>query len=244
MSKTKKILLITEGAKGEKQLLEKLLKEYNLAIEYELYTYGTNIYELYERMFTNQEENLENLDLLQTLKERDSNNEILNQDYTDILLIFDYEPQDNRFSSERIKKLLEYFCESTDNGKLYINYPMLEAYKHFRNYPDETYKDRMIDLETVKQGLYKKLVGQEAKITNIRKFTREVFNCIIKQNIEKENYILNQERDIRNLQEIYLGIDNMQILNKQNELLKQSRNIYVLSTCLFFICDYNFQFIT
>ena len=48
----KSILLIVEGAKQEKALFRALLASYQLDLEYEIYSYGTNIYELYEKMFS------------------------------------------------------------------------------------------------------------------------------------------------------------------------------------------------
>ena len=125
MANKTKILLIVEGAKREVELVEKLLQEYKVKVEREIYVYGTNIYELYEKVFLGNEDEMDSIDLLQKLKEKDSNNPILDEKFSDIILIFDYDPQDNRYSEERIKLMLDYFSESTENGKLYINYPML-----------------------------------------------------------------------------------------------------------------------
>ena len=51
MANKTKILLIVEGAKREVELVEKLLQEYKVKVEREIYVYGTNIYELYEKVF-------------------------------------------------------------------------------------------------------------------------------------------------------------------------------------------------
>ena len=45
------ILLVVEGAKQEQLLTNKVLEEFGLDVDYQIYSYGTNIYELYERMF-------------------------------------------------------------------------------------------------------------------------------------------------------------------------------------------------
>ena len=113
MANKTKILLIVEGAKKEVELVEKLLQEYKVKVEREIYVYGTNIYELYEKVFLGNEDEMDSIDLLQKLKEKDSDNPILDEKFSDIILIFDYDPQDNRYSEERIKLMLDYFSEST-----------------------------------------------------------------------------------------------------------------------------------
>ena len=121
----KQVLLIVEGIKQEIKLFQALFECYGLDIGYEIVSYNTNIYELYERMFSDGFQ--DDLSLLGVLKERASEEDkwLFDQDYSDVLLVFDYEPQDNRFSPARLEEMQLYFNESTDNGKLYVNYPMV-----------------------------------------------------------------------------------------------------------------------
>ena len=48
----KQVLLIVEGIKQEIKLFQALFRCYGLDIGYEIVSYNTNIYELYERMFS------------------------------------------------------------------------------------------------------------------------------------------------------------------------------------------------
>ena len=64
----KKILLVVEGAKQEVKLFNALFACYEPDLDYEIVSYGTNIYELYERMFS--EGIQDELFLLGVLKER------------------------------------------------------------------------------------------------------------------------------------------------------------------------------
>lgn len=127
MNKNSKVLLIVEGAKTEKMLLNQLFKVYGIKVlDKQIYAYTTNIYDLYNRVFKDSLDELDDLDFLLTLKEKGINHEqseLLVQDYSDILLIFDYEPQDPNFGEKEISIMMNYFSESTDKGKLYINYP-------------------------------------------------------------------------------------------------------------------------
>ena len=64
----KRILLVVEGKKHEVSLFRALFACYRLDLEYEIFPYGTNIYELYERMFADGAQ--DDLTLLGVLKER------------------------------------------------------------------------------------------------------------------------------------------------------------------------------
>lgn len=237
------ILLLVEGAKVEVDLFNKVLQEYELDFNYEIYSYNTNIYELYNRMFKGNEDELESLDLIGILKERDPGNELLNKDFSDILLVFDYDPQDPRFSEDKINLMLSYFNESTDNGKLYINYPMVESFKHFKSDPDEEYRERTVDYSVLEKKKYKQLVNEETKYPNLKSYNKQRFNSIILHNIKKSNYIANNIYEIDNIKECYYSLNYNNILDVQNSLLKETNKIYILNTCLFFICDYKMQLI-
>ena len=100
----KQVLLIVEGIKQEIKLFQALFRCYGLDIGYEIVSYNTNIYELYERMFSDGFQ--DDLSLLGVLKERASEEDkwLFDQDYSDVLLVFDYELQDNRFSPARLEE--------------------------------------------------------------------------------------------------------------------------------------------
>ena len=96
MAKEKrKILVLVEGAKTDVALMERLLATYQIDFKYEIVPYCTNIYTLYHEMF---EDNVPaDMDLLQLLKSREpdtSKKAMFDDFYSDILLIFDLDPQD------------------------------------------------------------------------------------------------------------------------------------------------------
>ena len=118
--KAPKILLLVEGQKTDLNLMNKLLNLYGISDNHQLISYNTSIYDLYQKVFSS--EDPEMLDLLQVLKEHEANpakKKIFDNHYSDIILVFDLDPQDPRFSPEAIISMAEYFTESSDNGKLY-----------------------------------------------------------------------------------------------------------------------------
>ena len=148
------ILLIVEGARDETKLLKSIFDKFlPNSSSYCIYAYKTNIYQLYNKIKGD-----EFLDLLRVLKETPGNTkneiELLSTLYSDVYLIFDYEKNAHHFNSTIIEEMLDYFDNETENGRLYINYPMMESYKDFINY--EYTKIKKIRLSKLKK--YKKTV--------------------------------------------------------------------------------------
>jgi hypothetical protein len=138
--KNSKILLLVEGERRDCDLMEHLLDLYGISDTHQIVPYKANIYMLYDDMFESADPT--DFDLLQYLKSReaDSNNKkLFDEHYSDIILVFDFEPQDTRYSDDKIRKMASYFTESSDMGKLYINSPMAEAFYHMKSIPDEDY---------------------------------------------------------------------------------------------------------
>lgn len=99
-----KILLITEGKKSEPKLFNKIITLFEIEEDISIYQYQSSIYSLYDYIKNNYDlDDISNLDIVNLLKSRvrNLNNtnseqylEILNQRFTDIILIFDFEPHD------------------------------------------------------------------------------------------------------------------------------------------------------
>lgn len=147
----------------------------------------------------------------------------------------DFDPHAPDFSPERIQRMAEYFVESSDMGKLYLNYPMVEAFYHMSSIPDEQYNNRFATLEELQAGTYKMRVNVENRNHDYTKFAAERVECniVIRQNIDKARSITHEEK----VSEYLPG--QAHILTAQLVLLMEERKVAVLSTCPFFIPDYN-----
>lgn len=75
------------------------------------------------------------------------------------------------------------FTESSDHGKLFINYPMMQSYKHICS--DEEYLDRTVSLEDI--GRYKDIVDSDCPIhlKHLSNYNEESFLHIITPNLKK-----------------------------------------------------------
>ena len=237
MAKEKrKILVLVEGAKTDVALMERLLATYQIDFKYEIVPYCTNIDTLYHEMF---EDNVPaDMDLLQLLKSREpdtSKKAMFDDFYSDILLIFDLDPQDHSFTPEKISVMANYFVESSDMGKLYINYPMVEAFYHMVSIPDPNFDSYYVTLDELTAGEYKARVNRENQNHDYRKFATKKEECdiVIKQNIKKA------WRLVRNDGGDNLPPTQIEILDAQLSHMRRDRRVAVLSTCAFFIPEYN-----
>jgi hypothetical protein len=242
MSKMSKILVLVEGAKTDLRLMKHLLHIYGIDNNHEVVSYDTNIYVLYQDMFSDGDPS--SIDIQQLLKERERDpvkKEIFDAYYSDILLVFDLELQDPRFSKDKILEMSQFFVESSDMGKLYLNYPMVEAFYHMKSIPDEDYNSYVVSLDELFKRTYKQRVNQENRNHDYSKFavTREECNTVIRQNIDKAWRISEKERHVE-----HILPEAIEILRKQLLKIENDKYISVLCTCAFYISDYNSKFIT
>lgn len=130
-------LFIVEGHHEKNELFKLIIEVFpELSItEENIHIFGTNIYQLYQKIQEEYGEEWDapsnDVDLPFVLNKYDSQRfESIGRkrNYKNIFLIFDYEAQDPNFSIEKIQRLQKYFSDVTNNGQLYINYPMVESY--------------------------------------------------------------------------------------------------------------------
>lgn len=226
-------MVIVEGPKTEVTLMEKLLGIYGISDNHKLYSYNTNIYELYNRLPADPKD-YQYIDILQILKAREQDSKklaILNQNYSDIIMIFDFDPQDPQFSPIKIRRMAEYFIESTDMGKLYLNYPMVESFYHMKSIPDPDYDSYYTMMNVLKNKDFKRDVGQICRDGDYRKFAakRDKCNIVIKQNLDKACKLTG----------VKFGIPSeLQILKEELKFLSKGK-VSILNTCVFYILDFN-----
>lgn len=235
----KKILLIVEGENDEVLFFNYLFKKCQKTIDYSIYSYKTNIHILAEELKKNYNDfNYGDIDIKLVLSsiEKDRNEKKkLNDTYTDIYMVFDFEPQHNRPHFDIIKKMLDYFNDSTDQGKLYINYPMMQSYKHLKTLPDDDYEYLEVNIEDVKR--YKMIVNDVSCIKDLKQYSHITFYSIAVHNLKKVNKICNNKYLNMN-EDDYLKLKSSDIYNNEYQLLKDKEKISVLNTSIFVLIDY------
>ena len=161
-------LLIVEGHHEKNRLFWLIIKcfpEININMD-EIWIYGTNIYQLYNDIVKEYgeewaEEN-EDIDLPFVISKKQYPDKLrYKEDFTNIVLVFDYERHDTNFSEEKILEMQRCFVDPADMGKLYINYPMIESYRHLCQLPDGDFAERKIAVSLQPGKEYKALVERE-----------------------------------------------------------------------------------
>ena len=231
-----KILVLVEGKKRESILFKKLFYTYNPAVNKEIISYTTNIYELYGKLFKDNEEDSRSLLMLLRSREKDENKKkIFDEHYNEVILIFDFDPQDSLYSAEKLDRLMRYFNNSTENGRLYINYPMVESLFHLSKWDEsqEIFNNRYIGKNDLTN--YKEIVGAETCNNHFRKFTRIQFDILIKLNLFKVLFLLNtppSEKILCSSKKLY------HIFEIESNALEKQEVIYVLNTCILYFYEY------
>lgn len=241
--KGRNILLLVEGAKAEVKLFERIIEcfpEIKLSSD-NILVYNTNLWALnanLEKRFGEEwydENDISFRDYIDSVFP-----EVRNKKITDMFLVFDYERQDPLFDSFKLEKMLSFFNDSIENGQLYISYPMIEAYKHLGSLPDKNYKNKICFISDITS--YKETVDKESKFKDIRKLDREFFQQCVVQNVKKISYVLhnNYELTEQEILDVCNEIDFGRIAEIQNEYSENETGfIYILCTCILFICNYN-----
>ena len=237
-----KILLLVEGAKTEKQLLDHFYKLYEKSqkeIETYILPYGTHIYVFYKKfkeyfLSKNGEINHDLIDLPLFLNDYLKPEENLNDmDFNEHILIFDFEPHDQNYSELILVELMEIFADSTKHGKLYLNYPTVESFKDITSLDDEdTFINSTVTLNILKQRKYKSHVDNKAKITqlnHINKINKEIGNRLLKLHNQKLTFITKHPNDSN---EKYL-----QLCKKQCKKLEDEKLIWIINTCILHLLD-------
>ena len=162
-----KILLIIEGDVEEVRILGNhthgLLKL--IDADYEIVVFSNPIYELYEAYKNGEYDDI--VAYLRHFKGLNIENDKLSKNlFSAIYLIFDFEHHYQKYSDNDIIDILKVFSNETENGKIYINYPMVEAFYHLKGLPDNEYDTRVIKLPLKNGKEYKKASD---KLNKLRK---------------------------------------------------------------------------
>ena len=234
-----KLLCIFEGTKTEPQIFKSLKDKLLPNItEFELYAcYGTHIYSLYNTLKKD-----EDLELIELLRENENNKQVLHGisrfDIALIYLFFDYDPQTCNKCDEIIPQMLEEFNNETENGKLFISYPMVEALKDSASKHFLSNENRTIMLnDSIK---YKNIVHNKLECTlkNITEYTSIIWQRIIKQNLQQAYWILYDKDAFPDIN-VAKQMSQSSIYNAEyTKYIKKQNRIAVLSAFPFFIIDY------
>lgn len=166
------ILFVFEGRKREPALFSTIQTLFfPKGNEHIVCSFGNNIYELYKELKALDDDG----DIVALLKDRFKNEQnnpfkdLKSADFSEIYLFFDYDFQNKNLSlpliNQQIADMLSIFDNETENGKLYINYPMIESIRYTKELPDEQYHTYTVTQTDC--HLFKHLAGEFSYYKNL-----------------------------------------------------------------------------
>ncbi|MDE6011850.1 MAG: hypothetical protein K2G91_03850 [Prevotella sp.] len=250
------ILFIFEGDEREPRLYRTLERLYfpkeNDNI---ICSFGNNIYNLYNELLEYGGDG----DIVSVMRERladkgDSTLDgIRSSDISEIFLFFDYDFQNSQLSLEeinqRVEEMLTLFADETDNGKLYINYPMIESIRYTKELPDAAYVNYVVcrkDCRNFKQlacdfSDYDSLdyiLFKDGEIPTKEKYikVKDNWQYLKQMNVCKANLLITgqnmmpTEKDIINQQAIFN--------NQRLKYVDSEKSVAILNSFPIFIYEY------
>ena len=242
MSKLNKTAFIVEGP-SEAKLLNRMVKslpdktilDVMLILPAEM-----NMY-----MLWNDVKNEPDIDIISYLKEKSKSicevlGEMNSDDFSEIYVFFDLDAQQDNIKCNNkdelidvIKSMLNTFNNETDKGKLYISYPMCEAYSDYIEGTCKTFTEHCYQ-NPFDKG-YKNRVGNNNKNAILTHLNVERINEIINCYLDRITCLFDADEEFDYAKAKDISV--FDIFDKQSKLLKKEM-IMVLSAFPEFIIDY------
>ncbi len=234
-----KVLFIVEGEREEVRFIQRLFETCFKTKGYQIYSYSTNIHVLSQLLYNDYPDFDDGgMDIQLALKSKEKDEErrrVLEEKYTDIFMIFDFDPHHKIPHFDTIRRMVKYFNDSTNQGKLFINYPMMESYKHFKRLPDDEFEERIIKAGEIKD--YKEIVDKNSSFRNLDLFTYAEYYSMAVHQLRKCRKILRGEYVIPEAEEYYTW-DLSEVYEKELKNLEEGY-VDVLNTCILILVDYS-----
>ena len=203
----RQIMILVEGDLEKKLLdvfVDKCFPELG-GISRKIQVYHTNIYYLYKEIVSEYSENWTDLDIdipLLISRHFDLYPELDRNDFTDVIMVFDYERQDSMFDEDKIRLMQSHFSNSSEDGRLFINYPMLESLYDMEAISDDDYYDRKYYQIKAPGGNYKDKIIRKSSLKKIFDF------CSTLEKIVENRAVDLSDKDRRLLVDEILKIDS------------------------------------
>ena len=236
MSKQEYILFIFEGKKTEPIIFENIKKYFLHKKETTIsqnivFCYGTVIYKLYKEFFI--DGNLdEDLDLVTILKPQNEDSETITRNQvSETYLFFDYDSHASNASDIKLQNMLQLFNDETsDYGKLFVSYPMVESLLHISK--EISFSETM----ELSQNEYKKIARTNCDniFLHFNDYTKDIWNYLIIQHSQKANFIVNGTFEFPTT-----ILEQLEIFhNQKTKYIDIENKVAVLSAFPIFLLDY------
>lgn len=254
MKNKEKTLFIFEGGSTEDIIVRKLEQNFLGDRHAIKCVFDAEIYQLY-RKIKEDDDSAFTVDIVSLLKERTTKNAEILQDYNRdsfayIYLFFDYDAHSSLANDENISEMLAFFNNETEEGKLFISYPMVEAIRHYKDMDSFKslkvkckrkncpYIEDCAEKETcLHEPHYKTFVPSDSRpqLSNVNSYTETVWKELITAHLCKANNLV---YDIFDLPDHLLPQDTIFSKQKEKHILHQCPEVAVLSAFPLYVLDF------
>lgn len=238
-------LIIIEGESREKSFFTKLCELISVDKNTTIIPFCNDIYELYKKI-EELDFNTTTLDVI--LKYVNIDDELRENlkttKFVNTYLVFDLDLQNNSEDRQaenlnKVCKMIELFNDETGYyGKLFVNYPMMESYRHFLFSNCDTLKNKLIEAKNEILTNYKSISGQEGSTKNIKSFGLHEYNVICKAHLMQANLLLNKTFKKPNLKQYEQIIDIKNIHKEQSAHILNEKTMFVLNTSSYIYSEF------
>ena len=232
---------IVEGEAREPLIIDNISKVFFSHANFKIITLpaGQNIYMLWKKL----EKDDFDTDIIEVLREE--SDEVAEQlagleraDFSEVYLLFDYDGHQNNLGEEIevnvIGQMLESFDNETENGKLYISYPMVEALRDFE--AGKCGNDEFCFVSINEIGDYKTISAEHAFYPQFKTYNFLVWKEAIDVFAMRISCLMGEETVI-NYEQYVENITPFEIY-KEEEKEIQNQRVFVLSAFPEFLLDY------
>ena len=243
----KQIAVVVEGDRTEIGYWKAIERAFfsNEQIQVIRLPFGKNLYMLWKKM---QEDDFET-DIIEVIKERfkevGKKLEPYNRDdFQEVYLFFDYDPHQHNLDDygehpeEVIAQMLQAFDNETENGKLYISYPMSEALRDITDMSCVPNSHCLISIDELKQQSYKSLSGEKNQFNYFRSYTEQIWDMILAIFLKRCACLFKCEEDSELLAWFKSRITPDFVYRREREIFTTRGRVFVLSAFPEFLLDY------
>lgn len=240
------VLILTEGESEEVFAIHSLNNTFLKDEKMHIISFKTNIYSLYSQLKKDDFDT----DLVEVLKERNAGkdilcgkisiNEIDREEISEIYLLFDYDAHhygDNATRSvKELNELINHFNNETEQGKLYLSYPMIEAINYHNLKQEKSIQICYFPYDSGSNAAgihFKKIKNENIEIVKKLKssgYSEDEWIGIFKQFLLVIHYAMNGVS--------YSKIAPIEIFHAQQQSIKDEQKIFVISAIPAMIIEY------
>lgn len=232
---------IVEGEVREPQIIDNISKVFFAHGNFKIITLSAeeNIYMLWKKLKMDDFDT----DVIEVLRE--SNEDIRKQlaglsrdDFSEVYLFFDYDIHQNNLGKmndvNAISRMLESFDNETENGKLYISYPMVEALRDYK--PGLCGEKKACYVAVGEMTEYKNISSLRSAYPHFKEYDYEIWKDIIDVFAMRVSCLFGSADTLA--YERYMETAKPYDIYVQEEKVRQRGEVFILSAFPEFLVDY------